>query len=90
MSEFLLLAAFLLLLIIPQFYLRKINQPRRTYIRLAAACILMILTWLFSDAHMGLKLLLTVVALSGALMTLREYRKMKISHSERERIDAGN
>ena len=87
MNELLLVVAVLLLLVIPQFFLKKLHQPLLTYVKLAMALVMMVLAWGFSEPDKWpIKLILTTVVLTSAIMTIAEYRKMNDSQPKRNKV----
>jgi hypothetical protein len=82
MNEWIMMAAFVLVLLLPQFLRSKVKQPALTYIQLSGAVLLIILVWGFGDPDRWTgRLALTAIALGSALQAVREYRKA-VNHSQ--------
>ena len=76
MNEVLLLVAMVILLLLPNLLLKRVQQPTQLYIRIIAAIILIILVWLFADNdRLGIKLFLTIVVAGSVYKSWKENRK---------------
>jgi len=64
-NEILLIIGAALLIVLPQFALKKLSNKTQFFVRLSAAILLLFLVWGFgSDVNKGAKIILTVIALS--------------------------
>ena len=76
MNEVLLLVAMVILLLLPNLLLKRVQQPTQLYIRIIAAIIFITLVWVFSDKEQwGWKLLMTIVVVGSVSKSIKENRK---------------
>lgn len=81
MNEWIMMAVFVLVLLLPQFLRSRVKQPTLTYIQLTGAVLLLVLVWGFGDPDRWTsRLALTAIAIGIAIRAVREYRKA-VHHS---------
>lgn len=76
MNEWLLIIVFVIVLVVPQYFLSRVKQPLLSYIRVAALVLLLVLVWGFSEpVRMVSKVALTGIAAGALLQAIKDYRK---------------
>ena len=74
MNEILLILAVLAMWTVSYFFMKNIKQPLKTYIKLSAGLLLLILVWFFAkESSLPIKILMSAIVISSAIKTRKDY-----------------
>jgi 4-hydroxybenzoate polyprenyltransferase len=75
-GEIVLIVGALIVLIIPQVFLKRVRQPLNTYIKLLSGLLLLILVWFFDPENsLRMKFAMTAFVIAIAIMNIKKYKE---------------
>jgi low temperature requirement protein LtrA len=75
-GEIVLIVGALIVLIIPQVFLKRVRQPLNTYIKWISGLLLLILVWFFDPENsLRMKLAMTAFVIAIAIMNIKKYKE---------------
>ncbi|MCW3112826.1 MAG: hypothetical protein JWR18_1222 [Segetibacter sp.] len=75
-GEIVLIVGALIVLIIPQVFLKRVRQPLNTYIKWISGLLLLILVWFFDPENsLRMKFAMTAFVIAIAIMNIKKYKE---------------